>query len=238
MRSTLLYFGLMIIWMLCLMIGDGEADVIVSKEEIHGVVTDYVHELLSDFNGDIEVAVRQYTHLKIEGNGAVEVVARPTSRRASPRSIPVMLEVRRGPVVVHELLLSASVKYFDEVAVASTTIQRGDPMEPGNMVMESQEVTTRLGKYVGDFSELRGHRAKTRIVMGRQIDRRLVELTPAVERKDRVQIQVNVGGVRASISGMAMESGVVGDQIVVQNQASKQKMIAQIVRPGVVVVEY
>jgi flagella basal body P-ring formation protein FlgA len=85
---------------------------------------------------------------------------------------------------------------------------------------------------------LSGHRAKTRIVIGRQIDRRLVELMPAVERKDRVQIQVNVRGVRASISGRAMESGVVGDHIVVQNTASQEKMIAEIVAPGVVEVYY
>ena len=238
MRRTLIYVGLMIIWMLCLTVGDGDADVIVSREEIHGTVTDYVHELLSDFDGEIEVAVRQFTDLKIAGTGAVDIVARPTTRRASARSIPVMLEIRRGPVVVRELLLSASVSYFDEVAVAAKTIQRGDPLEPGNLVMESREVTTRLGKYVGDFSDLDGHRAKTRIVMGRQIDRRLIELTPAVERKDRIQIQVNVRGIRASISGLAMESGVVGDQIVVQNSSSKEKMVAEIVRPGVVEVAY
>ncbi len=70
MRRTLIYVGLMIIWMLCLTVGDSDADVIVSREEIHGTVTDYVHELLSDFDGEIEVAVRQFTDLKIAGTCA------------------------------------------------------------------------------------------------------------------------------------------------------------------------
>jgi|GEM_PF-1719118 flagella basal body P-ring formation protein FlgA len=238
MRKTMLYFGLMVLWMLCLVVADGEATVVVSREEIHNTVTEYVHDLLSDFGGEIEVSVRQFTDLKVEGTGAVDIVAKPTTRRASARSIPVMLEIRRGPVVIQDLLLSASVKYYDEVAVAAKTIQRGDPLELTTVVMESREVTTRLGRYIADPAELSGHRAKTRIVIGRQIDRRLVELMPAVERKDRVQIQVNVRGVRASISGRAMESGVVGDHIVVQNTASQEKMIAEIVAPGVVEVYY
>jgi flagella basal body P-ring formation protein FlgA len=144
-----------------------------------------------------------------------------------------VLEILRGPVVVREYLLSAGVRYFDQMLVAVRPIQRGEPVAEG-VGLERREVTTRLGRYMTDLSELEGMRAKTRIGAGRPIDMRNVEPIPAVERKDRVSIRVNVGTIRASIEGVATESGVIGDRIVVQNVSSREKLLAEIVAPGVV----
>ncbi len=237
MRRALIYVVLMILWMFCLMLTDGEAEVVVSKEEIHAVVTEYVGEVLSDFEGEIEVSVRRQGDLKLKGTGAVALHVRPSQGRSSARSFPVTLEVRRGPVVIREYLMSANVRYFDQVVVASRPILRGEPVLEAVRV-ERREVTTRLGRYVREASELEGMRARTRIGTGRPIDTRYVERIPAVERKDRVRIQANVGGIRAVTVGVAKESGAIGDRIVVENIDSREKLLVEVLAPGVVQVVF
>ena len=53
-------------------------------------------------------------------------------------------------------------------------------------------------------------------------------------RGDRVRIQVAVGRVVASTEGVAAEAGAVGERIVVQNLSSREKLVAEVVSPGVV----
>lgn len=43
-----------------------------------------------------------------------------------------------------------------------------------------------------------------------------------------------MGGVRAVVPGTADESGAVGDRITVRNLGSRERLLAEIVAPGVV----
>lgn len=237
MRRPICYTLLTILWTLCLTVNTG-ADVVVPEAEIHTAVRDYVRGLLSAFEGEVAVEVRRQGDLRVEGTGAVRVRVRPSQTRSSARMVPVTLEVCRGPVVIREYLLAADVSYFDEVVVAARPIQRHEPIDEGAVAMERREVTTILGRYVGDVAELEGMRAKMRIGFGRPIDRRYVERTPMVERGDRVRIQVVIGGVRASTDGVAGESGAMGERILVQNPSSREKLVAEVIAPGVVQVGF
>ena len=233
MRRSIFYALLMILWTLCLTVKAG-AGVVVPEAEIHTAVRDYVRGLLSAFEGEVTIEVRRQGDLRVEGTGAVRLRVRPSQTRSSARVIPVTLAVCRGPVVIREYLLSANVSYFDEVAVAARPIQRHEPIDEGAIAMERREVTTILGRYVRDAAELEGMRAKMRIGFGRPIDRRYVERAPVVERGDRVRIQVVIGGVTASTDGVAGESGAVGERIVVKNPSSREKLVAEVMAPGVV----
>ena len=237
MRRPICYTLLTILWTLCLTVNTG-ADVVVPEAEIHTAVRDYVRGLLSAFEGEVAVEVRRQGDLRVEGTGAVRVRVRPSQTRSSARMVPVTLEVCRGPVVIREYLLAADASYFDEVVVAARPIQRHEPIDEGAVAMERREVTTILGRYVGDVAELEGMRAKMRIGFGRPIDRRYVERTPMVERGDRVRIQVVIGGVRASTDGVAGESGAMGERILVQNPSSREKLVAEVIAPGVVQVGF
>ncbi|MEE2753125.1 MAG: flagellar basal body P-ring formation chaperone FlgA [Candidatus Latescibacterota bacterium] len=226
------YTLLMVLWGCLLTVGEGIADVTVSEAEVHTAVKDYVTEMLSDFTGDVEVTVRRRGPIAISGTGQVAIKVVPSSRRSNGRLIPLLLQVTRGPVVVESFPMVANVAYYDHILVASRPIQRGEPFASKAFTIERRPVTTILGRYVGDATQLVGKRAKMRIPFGRHIDPRFVEAIPDVSRGDHVLIEVSIGGIRASADGVASQSGVVGEKIVVQNSSSREKLLAEVIEPG------
>lgn len=230
--KVLFYIGLMILWVLCLMVGEGRADVVVSEAEIHAAVTDYVQDRLSDFAGEIDVTVRRHGDLQIEGVGAVRLRVRQDRFRSQARSIPVVLEVMRGPAMIREYRLMADVRYFDDVAVAMQSIDRGESLTASVLTVEKRDVTTVLGKYYSSVEQLEGMQAKMRIGMGRPINPHYVEERPLVERGDMVRIEAKVGGIVAVTMGLARDKGAEGDHIVVMNTTSREKLLAEVIGPG------
>ena len=234
MRRTLFYILLMILWTLCLAVGDGRADVVVSEARIHTAVTDYVRQMLTDFPGELAISVRRIGDLQVAGTGAVDLLVRPSSGRSHARSVPVVLELRRGPVVVREYPVIADVRYFDQVLVAARPIRRSEALTEAVVMAERREVTTMLGRYLSDPVEVQGMQAKMRIGVGRPVQARFVERIPVVNRGDRVRIRAQIGGITAVTVGIAREGGAAGDQIVVQNASSREKLLAEVVAPGLV----
>lgn len=238
MRKSIFYSLLIILWVFFLLVGDSRADVIVSQAEIHAAVTAYVHETLADFSGDIDVTVRRRGGLRVEGRGAVKLRVRPDRFRSQARSVPVVLEMVRGPVVVQEYSLIAEVRYFDDVVIATRSIDRGKPISEAAVTIERREVTTILGRYISRMSDLVNKRAKMRIGMGRPLSTRYVEQIPVVEKGDMVRIRAQIGRIVATAVGIARENGVKGDRIVVQNAESREKLMAEVVAPGTVKVVF
>ena len=234
MRKTWLYAFLMILWALCLIAGESYANVMVSQAEIHAAVTSYVEDMLSDFDGEVDVTIRHKGDLRVEGVGAVKLRVRPDRFRSHARSLPVVLEVVRGPVVIREYSMIAQVRYFDDVVISTRPIERGEPISEDAITTERREVTTILGRYISQVSELENCRAKMKIGLGRPLSFRYLETTPVVERGDMVRIRAKIGGIVATAVGIARESGAKGDRIVVQNTSSREKLMAEVVAPGTV----
>jgi len=234
MRRNLFYICLLVLWMLCLVVIEVQAEVLVTKAEVETVVRDFVWDRVSGFDGEVTVSVRHLRDIRVAGTGPVALRVRPNQGRDRRGSVSGVMEIRRGPVCVAQHLVSADVKFFADVAVADREIRRNESMTVDAIRFERLEVTGRMGRYIGSVSELTGLRSRSRISAGRIVDPMLLEETPAVERRDRVRIKVVIGTVRAFAAGMATESGVVGDRIIVQNLDSREKLLAEVVAPGVV----
>ena len=232
MRKTFVYSMLVAIWVALLCLGESMADVTVSESQVQKAVETYVRDLLNDFPGEIEVMPRRSRPVTVSGTGRVSLQVVPAPRRGSARAIPVLVEFVRGPVVIDTVPVMASVRYFDQVLVAARPIQRGEPLEAEAVNLERREVTAHLGRYVSNTEDLNGKRAKMRIGFGRTIDPRYIESIPTVSKGDFVRIEVQLSGVSASAEGIASESGVTGDLIVVKNVASREKLTAEVIGPG------
>lgn len=232
MRKTFVYSTLVVIWMALLCLGEGIADVTISEGQVQEAVETYVREALNDFPGEIEVTPRRRGPITVAGTGRVSLQVVPAPRRGSIRAMPVLVEFVRGPVVIDTVPVMASVRYFDQVLVATRPIQRGEPLEAEAVNLERREVTAHLEGYISDTKDLIGKRAKMRIGYGRTIDPRYIESIPTVSKGDLVRIEVQLSGLLAVAEGIASESGVTGDMIVVKNVASREKLTAQVVGPG------
>ena len=230
--KVLMYIGLMILWVLCLMVGEGQADVVVSESEIHAAVTEYVQDRLVDFAGEVEVTVRRRGELVIAGVGAVKLRLRQDRLRSQARSIPLVLEVMRGPAMVREYRLVADIRYYDDVVVAARSIERGESLGKEAVLVERRDVTMMLGKYFTNVAQLDGKQAKMRIGFGRPLNTYYVEERPLIERGDMVRIEAKVGGIVAVTMGLAKDKGAEGDHIIVMNASSREKLLAEVIGPG------
>jgi flagella basal body P-ring formation protein FlgA len=228
----LFYIGLMILWVFCLMVGEGRAGVVVSEAEVHAAVTEFVQDRLADISGEIEVTVRRRGDLAVEGVGAVALRVRQDRMRSQARSIPLVLEVMRGPAMVREYRLVADVRYFDDVVVAARSIMRGERVGEEAVIIERRDVTMILGKYFSTIEQLEGMQAKMRIGFGRPLNSFYLERRPLVERGDMVRIEAKVGGIVAVTMGLAKDKGAQGDNIVVMNTTSREKLLAEVIGPG------
>ncbi len=231
MRKSFVYSTLVAIWVALLCLGEGIADVAVSESQVQEAVESYVNDFL-DFSGDLEITARRRGPVMVSGTGSVSVQVVPSSRRVSARAIPVLVEFVRGPVVVETIPVVATVRYFEQVLVAARPIQRGERLESEAVNLERREVTAHLDRYFTNTDDLEGKRVKTRIGFGRTIEPRYIEAIPTVSKGDLVRIEVRLSGVTASVEGIASESGVTGDVIVVKNAASRQKLMAEVIGPG------
>lgn len=238
MRKQMLYIGLMILWVLCMMVGEGRANVVVTEAEIHAAVTGYVRDVASNFSGEIEVSVRRRGDLHIPGVGAVQLRVRPDRMPGNARSLPVVLEMLRGPAVIGTHHIMADVQYFDDVVVAARSIDRGEALSEDGVVVERRDVTMMLGKYFSSLGQIDGMRARMRIGLGRPLNGHFVETIPLVERGDMVRIQARIGGIVAITTGIARDSGAQGDRIVVRNATSREMLQAEVIGPGTVQVVF
>jgi flagella basal body P-ring formation protein FlgA len=234
MRRNALYICLLVLWMLCLLVAEGQADVLVPEADVAAAVRAFARKRVAGFDGDVTLSVRHTRDITVKGAGPVTLRVFPTKGRDRQGSVSGILEIRRGPVCVERHPVSADVTFYDDVAVADREILRDEPLTEAAVRFERRDVTRRLGRYVGSAEQLDGMRARSRISAGRLLDPRLMEQTPAVERRDQVRIEAVVGGVRAVVLGTADEAGAVGDRITVQNLESRERLLAEIVAPGVV----
>jgi len=182
--------------------------------------------------------VRRRGDLHLAGVGAVQLRVRPDRMSSNARSLPVVLEILRGPAVVGTHHIVADMQYFDDVVVAARSIDRGESLSEDAVVVERREVTMMLGKYFSSLAQTNGMRARMRIGLGRPLSGHFVEAIPLVERGDMVRIRASIGGIVATTTGIARDSGAKGDRIVVQNATSREMLQAEVVGPGTVQVVF
>jgi flagella basal body P-ring formation protein FlgA len=64
----------------------------------------------------------------------------------------------------------------------------------------------------------------------------MLEPIPVISRGDEVVIKCDVGALEISTTGIAKDDGLPGDQITVQNKSTHQRVNAEVLSAGVVVV--
>lgn len=68
------------------------------------------------------------------------------------------------------------------------------------------------------------------IAAGQPITREMTDRVAAVQAGEPVTLQVNVSGLRVSAAGVVLQTGAVGDTVMVENAATHRRLKATIVR--------
>ncbi|MDI9440564.1 MAG: flagellar basal body P-ring formation protein FlgA [Firmicutes bacterium] len=122
-----------------------------------------------------------------------------------------------------------------EVVVAARDLPRGHVISAEDLALESKQSRTASAVY--NVEELIGLRTTRYVRSGSEITHSAVEVVPAVERGDTVQIIVRTEGIAVSAPGTARAAGGLGEIIPVENTLSRKVVYGRIVAPDTVEVD-
>lgn len=125
--------------------------------------------------------------------------------------------------------LSAQVRSFGNVLVASRFLPRGTLLTKADLSTERRDLTTLPTGYETDPSRLLGKRLRRSLREQTVIPPRALEAPKLVNRGDRVTIVVNQAGMQVTASGTALSDGVQGEYVRVRNETSERIIEGEVV---------
>jgi len=179
--------------------------------------------------------------------GRVEAVARDIDSRlkltlcnvpleatlpyATSRKTRVTAEVRCPGSRPWKLYVPVRLQVWQQVLVASGPLPRGKLLEAGDMILAERTVTQQTRGFVLDAKQALGYRLKRGLSEGDIITPGVIVAPPIIERGQAVTIQAAAGGLRVQMAGVALEDGLAGEVIMVENRESGRK-VEGVVRSG------
>lgn len=130
--------------------------------------------------------------------------------------------------------VEAEVEEWRDIPVASRSIQRGSVIDVGDIKMARFNVSSLPGDVALDPKAVYGFEANKNISFGEVFQKRKLAIPPVIEMGATVTLLYSTGVLEATASGVAIESGALGDDIKVRNDSSKKIILGKILEPGVV----
>lgn len=146
-----------------------------------------------------------------------------------PRDIKKIFIYSNG-ILEKEFIVSVRTLAYKNVLCARTQMDREALLSPANVISKKMEVSANID-YVLTENMLKNRNIITKkwFREGEIIDKRFVKIKPDVERNSEVQAYFKSNGVMITISGIALNEGMVGDYIDIQNQTYKRKYRGRVI---------
>ena len=204
------------------------ARTLVSSQQIDEAVRDYVLRSASWPEDSLQVSCRRHNGVELDGTGRVKLVVLPAGSRQLRGLVPVKVQIWVGQRLKRQLLVTADVRLFHAVVVASQRVKRGELLTPQVLKLETREVTCLEGRYFTRIEQLQGKRARLSIPSGAVLTPETVEPVPVVSRGSKVRILVQFASVVAWTEGAALQEGAPGELIRVRNLRSGKRVLARV----------
>ncbi len=134
--------------------------------------------------------------------------------------------------------LTADIAYYMKVVVAQTDLPRKANLTASMLSLTEVDVSRVRGDYFTDLAELQGVTLRNRVRAGDVISSNNLLATDAINRGEQISIVATNGTLSVRMSGEALDSGKVGDQVRVRNLQSGRVIRALVVGRGRVEVRY
>lgn len=136
-----------------------------------------------------------------------------------------------GPI---ETTISIGLVPYPQYVTARTTIGRGHRISPADLILKPIADARPEAAYVTDPNELVGMEVRTTLRVGQPIARGDVSEPIVVHRGDLVEVRVLSGAVKVTTSGKALQNGADSDLIEIETMQPKKRLLARVVRTGLV----
>jgi len=132
--------------------------------------------------------------------------------------------------------LRASVDSWRMLPVAAKPIKRGTVVNAEDIKLVKVNDAASNRDAIDSMGDILGHAITHDLGQGEVFRANGIELPAVVTAGSKVSLIVRNGRLEVTASGIAVESGAVGQQVKVQNESSKKVVSGKVEGPGVVVV--
>ncbi len=126
------------------------------------------------------------------------------------------------------------LKVTTGICVAKGDLQRGTVLTADDLEIVKKNITSLAPGVFTKIEDLIGSKTVVTLNAGTVIQKRMICRVPDITNGDNIQIILNKGRIRCSVTGTARESGNTGEKIWVQNNQTKQLLRVKIVGKGIV----
>ena len=169
-------------------------------------------------------------------DGKIKFVVTSNFEKFVPRDIKKVYVYSNGKLE-REFLVQVRTLAYKNVLCAKTQMERESLLSNANVSAKRMEVSAQLD-YVLTPEILENKQIITKkwFREGEILDKRFVRIKPDVERNSEVQTYFKSNGIMIMISGKALDEGMVGDYINVQNETYKRTYKARVIGENKVLV--
>ena len=137
-----------------------------------------------------------------------------------------------------QIRASGRINVFSQAIVAARAIERGRIIDADDIRPARINITQTRQALVDDPKKIIGLSSRRRILPGKPILLRDLKERTAVKKGDNVIILAESGSIRITATGRAKQDGIIGKKIAVLNLTSKKVIMAEVLNPSLVKVNF
>lgn len=166
--------------------------------------------------------------------GKIEAIPLNSTR---PGQQPFTLRVVSEDQEEQRFKISATFEEWGETPIAKRVIGRGSVIGIDDVAMARMNLNALPGDAARDIQSVVGLETKNDIGFGEVLRRNKLLIPPVVSVGSRVVLKYRTPLFEASALGLALDSGITGQEIRVRNSSSQKVVFGTVIEPGVVAVK-
>ncbi len=209
----------------------------LEKEDLHQIIAEFIQDNRGQLpEGKIQFASSRAPSALLLPYGKVtwEVkYSRPSLAKNSDFTIHFLVDDKP----TKKCTVRGKIEVLRPVAIARETIRRGTILTQGHFRMAPENILE-IDHPIYDPHKLIGMQTVRTLRGGHFIEYDDLAIPPVITKGELVKILAGKGNLKISTSGVARNSGALGDVIRVKNINSNKLIYAKVSSPGIVSVEF
>ena len=231
-----------VVFVACFLVAAAASDVVsqaqtrvLSRQEVADLLRRYVKDTLGAA-GRVEIDIRRAPEkIVVSGRtGRIDISPVGSIRPGVVCSFRLRYPVSDGSL--RTTIVAARVLLYDRVVVAARDLPPRTRIGPQDVRLEERSVGSIFGKPFRDTSEVIGKETRGTIRRGSVLTGSALETPSLVRRGEIVKVVAACNNVQVETTGRALESGGLGDQVLVRNPSSGRSVRGEVIGPGRVLV--
>ncbi|MEE4186571.1 MAG: flagellar basal body P-ring formation chaperone FlgA [Gammaproteobacteria bacterium] len=140
------------------------------------------------------------------------------------RSTRITAEVRCDGAEPWKLFVPVEVQIWQPVAIAAGPLQRGQLLTAADITVAERTLGQQQRGYIRDPRKIVGYRLKRSLSEGDMITPDAIVAPPLIAKGQRVMLEARSGGLLVQMAGVALQPGMAGEIIRVENAESGRQV--------------